>query len=171
MAVDPLYTSTKEAFLLKIRLDTAKSDQTNAVIDVVISEVRQGFFVSLGPDRALEIAGFTSNDNPTTENENLISMASAAEVLWVTALLMQRLPTTFMEGEGQARQNFNDEPLTRDAADLKDQIKSLLSQKDLLLGQLEEPVNDSSGPVKVFSTGRPVPYSILGNHIGRPIRL
>ena len=112
MAVEPLYTTTKDDFLKKIRLATATSEQTLAVVDVAISQVRVGFFSALTSDRALEIAAFADSDNPTTDEEVLKSTAAVAEVLWVTATLIELLPNIFMEGEVEARQNWNEEPLS-----------------------------------------------------------
>lgn len=172
MAVEPLYTSTKNAFLLKIRLSTSQSEQTNAVIDLVMSQVRQSFYTRLGATRALEIAGFTPAENPTTENENLIATASDAEATWVTALLMQRLPTMFMEGQSEANKIWNEEPLTRDTTrDLRKLIDTLLSQVDVMLGQLEIPINEDTGKVKSANIGALTPFNILGNTPGRPITL
>ncbi len=167
MSVNPLYTAVKSDFLDKIRLSTAKSDQTLAVIDVAISKVRIGFFKALTSDRAIEIAGFTAADNPTTEEEILHSTASVAEVLWVTSSLIELLPNVFMEGEVEARQNWNDEPLSRDSVWLIKYKRGLDAQVQAMLGQLEEPVNDNTGPVKVNLTGRTEPFIIAANHPGK----
>lgn len=166
MAVDPLY-NTKADLLLKIRLSDVPSEQTNAVIDMVISQVRVGFFSKITKDRAIEIAAFTPSENPTTDNEILYSTASTAEGLWVTALLYDLLPTLFMESSNGAQQNWNDEPLSRDAKQLVKAKQALLSQVDKLLGVLEVPVNDDTGSVKVFSTGREKPFILQDNFIGR----
>ncbi len=166
MAVNPLY-NTKAALLLKIRLSDVPSDQTNAVIDMAISQVRIGIFSKLGSDRAIEIAAFTPSENPTTDNEILYSTASTAEGLWVTALLYDLLPTLFMESSNEAQQNWNDEPLSRDAKQLVKAKQALLSQVDKLMGDLEVPVNDDTGAVKVFSVGRPVTYILQDNFIGK----
>jgi len=165
MAVDPLY-NTKAALLLKIRLSGVPSDQTNAVIDLAISQVRIGVFSKLGSDRALEIAALTPSENPTTDDEILYSTASTAEGLWVTALLYDLLPTLFMESANEAQQNWNDEPLSRDAKQLGKAKQTLLSQVDQLMGYLVVPVDENAGPVKVFSVGREVPYILQDNFIG-----
>lgn len=165
MAVDPLY-NTKAGLLLKIRLKDAPSDQTNAVIDMAISQVRIEFFSRIGSDRAQEIAALIPADNPTTDDEILYSTASTAEGLWVTALLYDLLPTLFMESTNEAQQNWNDEPLSRDARQLQKAKAVLLSQVDKLIGDLEVPVNDATGPVKVFSAGRETPFLLHENFIG-----
>lgn len=166
MAVEPLY-NTKADLLLKIRLSDVPSNQTNAVIDMVISQVRVGFFSKITKDRAIKIAAFTPADNPTTENEILYATASIAEGLWVTALLYDLLPTLFMESADETQQNWNDEPLSRDAKQLTKAKQALLSQVDKLLGDLEVPVNDDTGSVKVFSTGRKEPFILHDNFIGK----
>jgi len=166
MAVDPLYNS-KAALLLKIRLSDVPSDQTNAVIDMAISQARIGIFSKITPERALEIAAFTPSENPTTDEEILYSTASTAEGLWVTALLYDLLPTLFMESANEAQQNWNDEPLSRDAKQLAKAKQTLLTQVDKLLAALEVPVNDNAGAVKVFSVGRKEPYILQDNFIGK----
>ena len=168
MAVDPLYSS-KADLLLKIRLSTVSSDQTSAAIDLAISTVRLGFFNRLTSARSLEIAGYASSDNPTTENEVLRSNAEVAEALWVTAELMFLLPQMWLEGENEARQNWNDEALTRDSVALNKSREKILAQVDDLLGLLEIPVNTDTGAVKSFSVGRPSPYILLDNFIGKSI--
>ena len=165
MAVNPLY-NTKADLLLKIRLSEVQSEQTNAVIDMAISQARLGFISKLGSSRALEIAAFTPSDNPTTDEEILYSIASTAEGLWVTALLYDLLPTLFMESENEAQQNWNDEPLSRDAKQLGKAKQGLLSEVDKLLGALEVPVNDDTGSVKVFSVGRETPFILQDNFPG-----
>ncbi len=166
MAVNPLYTATKDGFLTKIRLKTAQSEQTLAVVDVAISRVRLGFFKALTSERAIEIAGFADSDNPTTDDEVLKSTAAVAEALWVTAMLIELLPHVFMEGNADAQQVWNEEPLTRDAKELSAYRQSLMGQVTDLLGALEEPVNDNSGPVKASTSGRPVPFLIFNNSPG-----
>ena len=165
MAVEPLY-NTKAGLLLKIRMKDVPSDQTNAVIDLAISDVRVGFIRKLDSSRVFEIAALTPSDNPTTDDEILYSNASTAEALWVTAILYDLLPTMFLESNDEARQNWNDEPLSRDAIDLRKAKQALLSRVDQLIGALEVPVNDNAGAVKCFSTGRANPYILQDNFIG-----
>jgi hypothetical protein len=167
MAVEPLYTADKDEFLKKIRLLTAKSEQTLAVIDVAISEVRVGFFNAITSDRALEIAGFADSDNPTTEEEILKSTAAVAEVQWVTAILIELLPNLFMDGKVEVNQVWNEEPLTRNSSELLEYKDSLLAKVQVLLGRLEEPENDNTGPVKVNLIGREEPFIIASAHPGK----
>jgi hypothetical protein len=168
MAVNPLY-NTKDGLLLKIRLKSSSSDMTDAVIDMAISKVRLGFIDSLGSDRAFLIAGYSPSENPETEEEVLYSRASTAEGLWVTAFLYDLLPTLFMESESESRQNFNDEPLSRDAKGLQKAKDALMAEVSDLLGRLQEPVNEDAGYNKSFSTGRETPFLIFENHPGRSI--
>jgi hypothetical protein len=166
MAVEPLY-QVKSDLLLRIRLSEVASSETKAVIDQAIKEVRLGFYSSLTPARALEISGYADSDNPTTDNEITKGQASVAESLWVTAILMDLLPQMFIEGENDVRQQWNEEPLTRDAFALRRAKKELLNKVEIILGGLKEPENTDVGPVKSFSTGAQVPYLVNQHRIGR----
>jgi len=166
MAVETLYTAVKADFIKKLRLSNASEADTLAVIDTAISTVRIGIIQRLSIDRTVEVQGFSVSDNPTTDEEILRSTAALAEVNWVTAELIRLLPQMFLEGAATVKQNWNNEALTRDAGDLMHFRNSLMVTVNEMLALVEVPVNDSAGPVKIESIGRPVPYGIFANSPG-----
>jgi len=169
--VNPLF-QTREELLLAIRLSTATDVQTLAVVDSAITEVRMGFFSALGTSRAVMIAGYTGSENPTTAEEILKATAKVAEGLWITARLLEQLPSLFLSESGKVRDEFNDEPLTRDSAGLAKQKKDLMVRVERLVGQLKSP-SEVAGNGAVFSCGRvdingdDDPYLIADNFIGK----
>lgn len=170
MAVNPLF-STRENLLKMIRMASAADAQTLAVVDMALTEIRLGFFSSLGADRAQQIAGYDTVENPATANEVTKATAMVAESLWLTAKLVEMLPVLFLADSAKVRDQFNDEPLTRDAASLARYKNSLMSRVEKMIGQLKSPV-EAAGNFQVFDCGRvdedgvDEPYLINENHIG-----
>jgi hypothetical protein len=148
MAVEPLYNESKDDLLTRVRIKTADEEQTLALVDQVIQEVRLGFFSALGKDRAKEIAAYSYSDNPDTDQEILRVNGAVTEANWVTYLLVQRLPVIYMADRGATSDQWNEEPLTRDSGYIEEFLKNLKEEIDKGLGQLEEPVNANSGAVK-----------------------
>ena len=114
MAVAPLFNDTKDALLKRIRMSTA-SDTVMEAVDGIIQEVRLAFFSALDKTRALQIAGYSLVDNPETDEEILRVSAATAEANWVAYLIAGRFPMLMLDGTVTVRQDWNDEPLTRDA--------------------------------------------------------
>lgn len=168
MSVTPLF-STREDLLKKIRLNTAVDDQTLAVIDSALMEVRLGFFATLTAERCMQIVAYNTSESPLTTEEITKATASLAEVLWVTAKLVEQLPVLFLQDT--IRSEFNDEPLTRDALGLSKYKNSLMSRVESLMGRLKSPA-EVSGNGQVFSCGavdddgEDDPYIIADNFIG-----
>lgn len=155
MAVEPLYNEDLEALLNRVRIETADDDQTLAMIYQAVTEVRLGFYRSLTSARALEIAGYTLVDNPTSENEILRATGATTEANWMTWILAQRLPFLFMDNRASVQDAFNDEPLTRDSAGVQDFLDELKIQIDIGLGDLQLPASEDSGATKSASITNP----------------
>lgn len=165
MAVNPLYTD-KSQFLLNIRMSTVQDAQTLALVDVAIQNVRMGFIKSLGADRTFAIVAYAPSENPTTPDEITRTNAAVAEVLWTTALLVERLPHILVDGYGE-QVEFNNDPLKRDASYIAKYKDSLMQQVDSLLGQLETPVNNTAGQMQSFAIGAETPVYIGQRFVGR----
>ena len=170
LSVAPLF-NTEEVLLNRIRMATTVDSQTYAAIDTAIMDVRLGFFNKLTKDRALQIAGYADSTSPTTENEVLKANAAICEVYWVLHQLTALLPTMFLENLSNVRDNFNEEPLTRDSSALLEYRSGLWSKVQELLGLLEEPVVNAgttnvAGIGRVDSNGDDDPYIIDNNFIG-----
>lgn len=166
MAVEPLYNESLDKLLLIARIEPANDDNTLAAVEQAVRDVRLGFFSQLGRDRTLEIVTYPLVDNPTTDDELLRSSAASAEALWLTILLMQRLPVLFMDNSASAGDKFNDEPLTRDATGLQSSKDDLQSQLDNLLGELADESSNLDPSVKSALNGPDEPYLLSEHKLG-----
>jgi hypothetical protein len=141
---------------------------------MLMLDVRMRIYTQLGSARALEIAAYTTEENPTSETGILKGIAAVAESLWVMALLIDHLPVMVLENSSKVRDDFNDEPLTRDASGLAKYRDRLMARVDAMIGQLKSPAEDS-GDFKVFSCGAvdengvPAPVILADNFIGKRI--
>lgn len=149
MAVEPLYNESLDALLTRARIDTADDAQTIALVHQTVTEVRLGFFKALTKDRAKDIATYPLVDNPDSDNEILKARAAVIETLWLTWLLVQRLPVLFADNKGSINDTFNDEPLTRDATGLEEFADALKVQIDEGLAELMLPPEENAGATKV----------------------
>lgn len=165
MAVAPLFNETKDALLKRIRMSTA-SETVLEAIDGIIQEVRLAFFSALTKERALEIAGYSLVDNPESDEEVLRVSAATAEANWVAYLIAGRFPMLMLDGTVTVRQDWNDEPLTRDATAVAIYRKELKASVDVAIGEMKSPVADNSGSVKASAIGAEEPYLISENFIG-----
>ena len=170
MAVEPLFNQTKDALLTKVRIDPADKAGTLALVDQAIRDVRLGFFSRVGKTRSLAIAAMSYNDNPETDEEVLRAKGVSAENIWLYILLVERLPSLFMDNQG-TRDTFNDEPLTRDAGAVLKMIENLKEQLDALLGDMILEGDDEASPnpsAKSEVVGPDTTYLLADNFIGNP---
>ncbi len=166
MAVEPLFNADKETLLKRTRIQSADNAQTLSLIDQTITEVRLGFYHSIGKDRSATIAGYSLVDNPVSDEEILRAGGATTEALWLTWLLVQRLPMLFMDNSASTGDAFNDEQLTRDSSGLKDFLKNLKTQIDQGLADLMEPSEENAGAVK-SSTIQPDTLDLIWTrHLG-----
>lgn len=171
MAVEPLYNESKEALLLRARIKTVDDEQSVALIDQSIQEVRLGFFSRVGKDRSKVIAGYAYSDNPDSDEEVLRVNAAATEANWLRYLLIQRLPHLSMASESTVRDLWNEEPLTRDSGYLNEYLKQLKKEIDKGIGDLQEPEDANTGSFKSTYNVPEDPYlnsvEFKGLHTGR----
>jgi hypothetical protein len=165
MAVEPLFNADKDSLLKRIRMSTV-SDTVAEAVDGIIQEVRLGFFAKLGKERSLQVAGYSLVDNPSSDEEILRVSAATAEGNWVAYLISGRFPMLLLDGTMAIRQDWNDEPLTRDATAIQMYRKELKAAVDAAIGELAEPVSENSGDVKVSLNGSEEPFLISENFVG-----
>jgi hypothetical protein len=169
MAVTPLYID-KATLISKLRLSATIDTDTLAVVDTAISQVRASFFSRLTSAGALAIVDYTVNENPTTFNEYIRSLAATTEVLWTSYHLICLLPAMHLETQFAIKNNFDDQPLTRDAPALRQYMDELMAMIEKNLGILFAVLNPdtegSSGFFQSFSCGAEEPFIIGDNHIG-----
>ena len=165
MAVEALFNATYEDLLKRARIETAEEEQTVALVNMSVSEVRIGFYKTLGSDRVAEIQGYALVENPSTDEEILRADAANIEALWLTYLLLPRLPNLFMAGGSLVNQNWNEEPLTRDSENLQEFLDRLKEQIDSGLSDLvEDPDDYQSQTVRASSIGADEPYLLKDNY-------
>ncbi len=166
MTVEPLYNVDLETLLTIVRIAPADDANTLAAVGQAVSDVRLGLFSRLTRTRALEIAGYSLVDNPTTDEEILRKQGASAEALWLMILLVQRLPVLFMDNNA-VNDVFNDEPLTRDAnSKMYELIGSWKKQLELILGDLVAPDALGDSSVKSALNGPAKPYILADNLVG-----
>lgn len=168
MAVEPLYNSTLSVLLKKARINTADDLQTLEAVYQAVRDVRIGFFQQLGRSRALEIRDIPETENPEDDDGILRLTASSAEAVWLTVLLITRLPVLFMDNRASTGDAFNDEPLTRDAAGLKELLEE---QKGFLTDMLAALADDDSyvkHADKASLNGPDEDYLLSEHRIGAP---
>jgi hypothetical protein len=168
MAVEPLYIA-KSLLLQRLRMSNTSDTETLTTIDQAIADVRLEFYRRLTLDRATEIAALPSIENPTTTQGVLRGVAEVTELYWVMYKLICILPTMFIETAHAITNSFKDVPITRDSESLQKFLGCLKNTIEINLGQLIIPVNDNAGDFQAFSTGRPTPFILADNVIGRPI--
>ena len=169
MAVAPLYAASLSALMTKVRVETASDAQTVAAIHQAITDVRIGFYRQLGRERAQEISAFAIEENPVSDEGTLRSTAMSAEVIWLTILLITRLPVLFMDNKASVADVFNDEPLTRDATALQSTLDDLKSQLTELLDELADDDSNIKGAGRASLNGPATTYLNSEHRVGNPL--
>jgi len=63
MAVEALFNASYDDLLKRARIESANDEQTVALVNMSVSEVRIGFYKTLGATRVSEIIGYALVDN------------------------------------------------------------------------------------------------------------
>jgi hypothetical protein len=145
-----------------LRLSGTASTDSLAILDRAVEKARVGFYDALGASRVSTIVAMTYSENPTTTNGITRAKANQTEVSWVRMLLLQELPSMFVDGGGQVGQTWNEEGLTRDASafDTETQITRLKNEID---GALQELSTSQDSPKMKIKTIGP---STSPNYVG-----
>lgn len=143
MAVAPLFVVDIDTLKQDIRISGTTSVDTLSVLDRVVQEVRRNIYKRLGATTIAEILAITYNENPTTDDEYKRLDANLLETLWVQYLMYSELPVLVFDASVSTppMQVWNEEPLTRDAAqedELKKTMDSLLERINDLLDRFTE---------------------------------
>jgi len=153
MAVDPIFLS--RANLLKaVRMSTATDTQTLAVVDSCMQDVRIGIYKALTISRVTEILTYSDVDNPSTEEELIRTSGRIAEINWVMYRLVTVLPVLFVENQYTVQEDFNEEPLTRDATALEKFKDGLMKIVWSNLNAMKVPEEVGDGTTMSASIGR-----------------
>lgn len=168
-SVDPLFQS-RTNLLTTIRLNTMNDEQTIALVNQAMTDVRVEFYEELGAARVTEILGFTDATNPTSENEIIRARAKITECYWVTYKLVPLLPMLFMETSHNVNENFNEEPLTRDSDEVKEFMDHLWKMVQKGLGAIASPAevvdSDTAAAVTGAAVNNTNPYIVSEQFVG-----
>lgn len=165
MAIEALFNESYTKLLERARIESANETQTLALVEMSVSDVRIGFYKSLGKDRIDQIIAIPLAENPSTDDEILRASAANLEALWLTYILLPRLPTMFMSSSHTTTQAWNEEPLTRDSSALKEHMELLKVQLDQGLSELlVDETEYVSQDVRADSIGADVQYDLKDNY-------
>lgn len=113
MAV-PLFIADLDTLKAELRLSgVADTTDAHAIVEAAVREVRAGFYLRLGVARVATLVAITPAASPDDADEVLRSIAELCEALWVRCLLLDRLPTQFMDGGSGAQEFLNQEGIFR----------------------------------------------------------
>lgn len=116
MAVAPLFVADLDTLKAKLRLGGMGAAGGEAVLAQAIEDVRLGFYdevTGLGKSLVDTLLAIAYVENATTASALKRTRANSVEVAWVKWLLMQRMPTVFMDGGHITHEMWNEEPIAR----------------------------------------------------------
>lgn len=140
MAVSPVFLPDTDTLKSELRLSavgTAKDAQQ--IIERAMARFRVELYRRVGLSRMTTLIALPVVENPTTLNGLLRVAAESLEVKWVRVLLMDTLPTLFMDDSGGAQEVYNDEGAFRktDAEDRAALRKTSMSEIEELIEFLQ----------------------------------
>lgn len=110
----PLFVSTIAEVQQRLRLTgTAEGTDAYAMIEEAVRTVRAGFYRKISVERIAEIAAFTSEMNPITENGVIRQLAEVTEVKWIRYELMRTMPVLFSDSVATVQDAWNAEGMLR----------------------------------------------------------
>lgn len=115
MAVAPLFVPDMDTLLLKLRLGNLPTgSDARQLVDECVREVRTGLYRYLKLERINEILAFDRDDNPTTDQEMIRSLAETTEVKMVKGCALRALTFMATDGGADSLQAWNEEGAFRD---------------------------------------------------------
>lgn len=148
---DPLFIADMATLKAELRLTGVDSTtDAHAIVDAAVREVRAGFYLRLGVARVATLVALASAAEPDDADEVLRSIAELCESIWVRAILVDRLPTQFMDGGSGAQEFLNQEGIFRSMPQSQRE-----AQRQRLMNQVEEYLDILAGDVAI-GDGPPV---------------
>jgi len=149
---NPLFLPDLATMQQELRLSgvPAVGEDANIIIANALLTVRAGFYGRLGITRVGQLVAFTANIvNPSTNDEILRALARTVEVKWTFVVLMDRLPTLWMDDSGGAWQTYNEQGTFRKMSrtDMDAMRKRMMSEidNDMAILSGEQTLGDTSG--------------------------
>lgn len=179
MATASLFVATVDILKSKIRLSGVEStSDASSIIDEAVLTVRAGFYRELGSPRVAQIQALPFTENPVTDDQVMRAVANSTEVKWVKAELLRTMPMSFMDGNADQNQVFQDEALFRDASQHQIDLERISLESDIqqnldLLRGIESIASEASLRVETLAPAIAPPLpgdTIIPPHIlGRRI--
>lgn len=154
MASVPLFIPDRDSLLSQLRLGNSSQDDTLAVIDRAIDEVRLGFYDKLGIARVTKLLSYSSVSSPTSQETLLRKRAEIVESQWTQLILLDHLTAQFLDSGSATRQDWNELGLIRNKSRSEiDRMKeSLLTRVSEGLASLESGESDDES-IKITTIG------------------
>jgi hypothetical protein len=155
----PLFNIDLDTLKGKLRLSGTAQADAEAIIEQKLSEVRVGFYDSLGVSRIGQLLAIPLEDSPTTAAGIMRLKAANTEVQWIKLLLFRALPTMFIDSSGSALQVWNEEGFTRQASqsDLSREINRLQAEVNDALKDLKGNQPVDAGVIEAATIGPACP--------------
>lgn len=114
MAPTPTFSANTALLKSQLRLtgQPTAGDGT-AIFESALLEVKTGFLRELGPARVAVLVALSFNENPTTADQAVRSVANETELKWVRMVLIRTLPTLFLDASADQNQIYQDEAAFR----------------------------------------------------------
>ncbi len=117
MATSPLFLTDLATLKAKLRLSgVAATSDADDIINEAILTVRSGFYRELGGPRVTSLLALPFTESPATNDEILRAVANTTELKWIRVELFRTMPLSFMDGNADQNQVFQDEALFRDTS-------------------------------------------------------
>ncbi len=117
MATSPLFITDLATLKSKLRLSgVAAASDADGIINEAILTVRAGFYRELGGPLVTSLVALPFTELPVTNDQILRAVANTTEVKWVRAELFRTMPLSFMDGNADQNQVFQDEAMFRDTS-------------------------------------------------------
>lgn len=133
----PLFVADLATLKSRLRLSGLPSGgDGEALYDEALQRVRVGFYRRLGVARVDEILAITYEPDASTTEEVLRSVANSAEVKWTYLMLLDLMPSLFMDASGATEEIWNTEGAFRQGRPPAARIEQLKTDLELDLAFL-----------------------------------
>lgn len=173
MAVQPLFLLDMEALRERLRLDGIPVDGgAHPLLESATRMIRFRFVNRLGLTRVNQIVAFSREQNATSTNGVLRTLAEELEAKWVWVELTRTLPIKFFDNSGNDLETYNEDGTFRSidpdriAEERQRCLEEIEAMLPVLAGDVELGASSSSKVhlQKDMKGGRPFP---LGSLVGK----
>jgi hypothetical protein len=140
----PLFVADTATLQARLRLTGLPSGADGtALLQEAMTRVRAGFYRRLGVSRVDTILETDFEDDPVSAEEVLRSSANSAEVRWTYIVLLDLMPTLFMDASGATQETWNTEGAFRQGRPSPKAIQALKDELEIELDYLAGVTSDA----------------------------